>query len=131
MKSGRRERECYRKVLQAQVCMRMHPSFASCANPVLSSPPREPQALADAGLEASQVHNVEVVGGTCRVPAVVRQLTDFFGREPSRTLNAKETVSRGCALQVGTATVSLLCTACVAWLRPAGGLSVTCAHADL
>lgn len=58
-----------------------------------------PQALADAGLEASQVANVEVVGGSTRVPALLRVLTDFFGREPSRTLNAKETVSRGCALQ--------------------------------
>lgn len=43
--------------------------------------------------------SVEVVGGSTRVPSVLRQLTDFFGREPSRTLNAKETVSRGCALQ--------------------------------
>lgn len=43
--------------------------------------------------------NVEVVGGSTRVPAVLRLLTEFFGREPSRTLNAKETVSRGCALQ--------------------------------
>ena len=63
----------------------------------LASPPH--QALADAGLEPGQVANVEVVGGTSRVPAVLRQLTEFFGREPSRTLNAKETVSRGCALQ--------------------------------
>ncbi|KAL4450109.1 hypothetical protein ABPG77_010778 [Micractinium sp. CCAP 211/92] len=57
------------------------------------------KALADAGLEPSQIANVEVVGGTTRVPAVLKQLTDFFGREPSRTLNAKETVARGCALQ--------------------------------
>ena len=57
------------------------------------------QALADAGREASQVANVEVVGGTTRVPMVLKQLTDLFGREPSRTLNSKETVSRGCALQ--------------------------------
>ena len=59
-----------------------------------------PQALADAGLEASQIAAVEVVGGTTRVPAVAQRLTDFFGGlEPSRTLNSKETVSRGCALQ--------------------------------
>ncbi|KAL4452428.1 hypothetical protein ABPG75_008090 [Micractinium tetrahymenae] len=57
------------------------------------------KALADAGLEPSQIANVEVVGGSTRVPAVLKQLTDFFGREPSRTLNAKETVARGCALQ--------------------------------
>lgn len=57
------------------------------------------KALTDAGLEASQVASVEVVGGSSRVPALLKTLTDFFGREPSRTLNAKETVSRGCALQ--------------------------------
>ncbi len=67
------------------------------ACPSCPAPPE--QALADAGLEPSQIANVEVVGGTTRVPAVLKQLTDFFGREPSRTLNAKETVSRGCALQ--------------------------------
>ncbi|KAI3438271.1 hypothetical protein D9Q98_000706 [Chlorella vulgaris] len=74
--------------------------FEEAATPVLDrllSPIK--QALADAGLEASQVSSVEVVGGSTRVPSVLRQLTDFFGREPSRTLNAKETVSRGCALQ--------------------------------
>lgn len=42
---------------------------------------------------------MEVVGGCTRVPALLKLLTDFFGREPSRTLNAKETVARGCALQ--------------------------------
>lgn len=67
--------------------------------PLVTAPQTHAQALAAAGLEPSQVASVEVVGGTSRVPAVLRQLTDFFGREPSRTLNAKETVSRGCALQ--------------------------------
>lgn len=57
------------------------------------------KALADAGLTVEQIANVEVVGGSTRVPAVQRLLTEFFGREPSRTLNAKETVARGCALQ--------------------------------
>lgn len=42
---------------------------------------------------------MEVVGGSTRVPALLRELTNFFGQEPSRTLNAKETVARGCALQ--------------------------------
>ena len=32
------------------------------------------------------------------MPALIKILKDFFGKEPSRTLNAKECVSRGCAL---------------------------------
>jgi heat shock 70kDa protein 4 len=57
------------------------------------------KAVKDAGLTVEQIDNVEVVGGSSRVPSVQRLLTEFFGREPNRTLNAKETVSRGCALQ--------------------------------
>ena len=81
----------------SQLCCPHSPQPAADALPPLS---HLPQALAAAGLEASQVAAVEVVGGTTRVPAVAQRLTDFFGGlEPSRTLNSKETVSRGCALQ--------------------------------
>ena len=57
------------------------------------------KALQDAGLTPDAVGTVEVVGGSTRVPSVLSLLTSFFGREPYRTLNAKETVARGCALQ--------------------------------
>ncbi|KAK2079079.1 hypothetical protein QBZ16_002769 [Prototheca wickerhamii] len=57
------------------------------------------RAVEGAGLTPEAVHSVEVVGGSSRVPAVLRLLTDYFGREPNRTLNATETVARGCALQ--------------------------------
>ncbi|GAB4818888.1 hypothetical protein N2152v2_005934 [Parachlorella kessleri] len=57
------------------------------------------KAVEAAGLTPEQVSAVELVGGSSRIPALQRILTTYFGREPSRTLNAKETVSRGCALQ--------------------------------
>lgn len=57
------------------------------------------QAVEAAGLTPEQVSAVELVGGCSRMPSVQRILAQYFGREPSRTLNAKETVSRGCALQ--------------------------------
>ena len=66
-------------------------------NPTLRYIP--PQAVEAAGLTPEQVSAVELVGGSSRIPALQRILTTYFGREPSRTLNAKETVSRGCALQ--------------------------------
>jgi molecular chaperone DnaK (HSP70) len=51
------------------------------------------------GLQASDISSVEVVGGSTRVPAVFNLVQDVFGMTPSRTLNAKEVVSRGAALQ--------------------------------
>jgi molecular chaperone DnaK (HSP70) len=42
---------------------------------------------------------VEVLGGSTRVPAVLRLLESVFGKVPSRTLHTKEVVSRGAALQ--------------------------------
>ncbi|PIA65092.1 hypothetical protein AQUCO_00100522v1 [Aquilegia coerulea] len=57
------------------------------------------RALSDAGLTVENVHSVEVVGSGSRVPAIIRILTEFFGKEPRRTMNASECVARGCALQ--------------------------------
>ncbi len=55
--------------------------------------------VADAGVTKEALASIEVVGGSSRVPAVVRAIAEYFGKEPSRTLNAKECVSRGAALQ--------------------------------
>lgn len=57
------------------------------------------KALAEAGLAAENIHTVEVVGSGSRVPAVIKILTEFFGKEPRRTMNASECVAKGCALQ--------------------------------
>lgn len=56
-------------------------------------------ALEQAGLKPEDIDSVELVGGSSRVPALFDLLKTFFGKEPSRTMNAKECVSRGCALQ--------------------------------
>ncbi|KAH7657359.1 Heat shock protein 70 family protein [Dioscorea alata] len=57
------------------------------------------KALAEAGLTLEKIHSVEVVGSGSRVPAIFRILTEFFRKEPRRTMNASECVARGCALQ--------------------------------
>ncbi|KAL9238640.1 hypothetical protein vseg_013036 [Gypsophila vaccaria] len=57
------------------------------------------KALAEAGLTNEQIHTVEVVGSGSRVPAIIKIMTDFFGKEPRRTMNASECVAKGCALE--------------------------------
>ncbi|KAK4751600.1 hypothetical protein SAY87_005082 [Trapa incisa] len=57
------------------------------------------KALVDARLSVESIHSIELVGSGSRIPAITKLLASFFGREPSRTLNASECVARGCALQ--------------------------------
>ncbi|XP_057459721.1 heat shock 70 kDa protein 15-like [Actinidia eriantha] len=57
------------------------------------------KALSEANLTVENIHSVEVVGSGSRVPAMLRILTEFFGKEPRRTMNASECVAKGCALQ--------------------------------
>ncbi|KAG9459291.1 hypothetical protein H6P81_003799 [Aristolochia fimbriata] len=57
------------------------------------------KALFEAGLTVENIHSVEIVGSGSRIPAVMRIITEFFGKEPRRTMNASECVARGCALQ--------------------------------
>ena len=49
-------------------------------------------------MSLEDVASVEVTGGSSRVPAIIGILKDAFHKEPSRTLNATEVISRGCAL---------------------------------
>ncbi len=59
------------------------------------------QALKDAGLEAKDVDEVVLVGGSTRIPMVQKAVTDFFGKEPHRGVNADEVVAIGAAVQAG------------------------------
>ncbi|KAJ0082524.1 hypothetical protein Patl1_11335 [Pistacia atlantica] len=57
------------------------------------------KALAETGHSVENNHMVEVVGSGSRVPSIMKILTEFFGKEPRRTMNASECVARGCALE--------------------------------
>jgi len=59
------------------------------------------QALSDAGLTASQINNVVLVGGQTRMPKVQDTLKQFFGREPVKGVNPDEAVALGAAIQAG------------------------------
>ncbi|GAA0183143.1 Hsp70 family chaperone [Lithospermum erythrorhizon] len=97
----------------AKACLRLR---AACEKlkKVLSANPEAPlnieclmdekdkpleNALSEAGLTPENIHSVEVVGSSSRVPAVMKILSEFFGKEPRRTMNASECVAKGCALQ--------------------------------
>jgi molecular chaperone DnaK len=56
-------------------------------------------ALRDAGLSASQIDEVIMVGGMTRMPKIVDTVKSFFGREPHRGVNPDEVVAVGAAIQ--------------------------------
>ena len=59
------------------------------------------QALADADLSVSDIHDVILVGGQTRMPMVQEQVTNFFGQEPRKDVNPDEAVALGAAVQAG------------------------------
>jgi len=59
------------------------------------------QALSDAGLTASQINDVILVGGQTRMPKVQDTLRQFFAREPAKGVNPDEAVALGAAIQAG------------------------------
>ncbi len=58
-------------------------------------------ALRDAGLNASEVDEVILVGGSIRIPTIQEVVKEFFGREPHRGVNPDEVVAVGAAIQGG------------------------------
>ncbi len=59
------------------------------------------QALADAGLDASKIDHVVLVGGMTRMPAVQEKVKELIGKEPHKGVNPDEVVAVGAALQAG------------------------------
>src|SRR5467141_1149101 len=58
-------------------------------------------ALKDAGLRASEINEVILVGGMTRMPKVIETVKQFFGKEPNRSVNPDEVVAIGAAIQAG------------------------------
>jgi molecular chaperone DnaK len=59
------------------------------------------KALADAGLKASEIDEVVLVGGMTRMPKVREAVKEFFGKEPHTGVNPDEVVAMGAAIQAG------------------------------
>jgi molecular chaperone DnaK len=59
------------------------------------------KVLADAGLQANQIDEVILVGGSTRVPMVLAKVEQFFGKKPNSSVNPDEAVAIGAAVQAG------------------------------
>lgn len=59
------------------------------------------KALADAGVKATAIDEVVLVGGQTRMPAVINKVKELFGKEPHKGVNPDEVVAIGAAIQAG------------------------------
>ncbi len=59
------------------------------------------KALADAGLSASDIDEIVLVGGMTRMPLVQQKVSEFFGKKPNQSVNPDEVVAMGAAIQGG------------------------------
>jgi len=58
-------------------------------------------ALKDAGISASEIDEIVMVGGMTRMPRVMSEVKNFFGKEPNKSVNPDEVVAMGAAIQAG------------------------------
>ena len=61
-------------------------------------------ALKDAGVKASEIDEVILVGGMTRMPKIIEKVKEFFGSDPHRGVNPDEVVASGAAIQAGVLT---------------------------
>ncbi|MGE0633543.1 MAG: molecular chaperone DnaK [Pseudobdellovibrionaceae bacterium] len=59
------------------------------------------KCMADAGMKASEIDEIVLVGGSTRVPLIQKKVKEFFGKEPNRSVNPDEVVAIGAAVQGG------------------------------
>ncbi len=58
-------------------------------------------ALKDAGVTANEIDEVVMVGGMTRMPKVIEEVKNFFGKDPNKSVNPDEVVAMGAAIQAG------------------------------
>ena len=68
---------------------------------ILRTMPPCKTALKDAGLTANEIDEVVMVGGMTRMPRVLAEVKNFFGKEPNKSVNPDEVVAMGAAIQAG------------------------------
>jgi molecular chaperone DnaK len=68
---------------------------------ILKTLPPCKTALKDAGLTANDIQEIVMVGGMTRMPKVLAEVKNFFGKEPNKSVNPDEVVAMGAAIQAG------------------------------
>ena len=68
---------------------------------ILKTLPPCKTALKDAGLTANDIDEIVMVGGMTRMPKVLAEVKNFFGKEPNKSVNPDEVVAMGAAIQAG------------------------------
>ena len=58
-------------------------------------------ALSDAGISANEIDEIVMVGGMTRMPRVLSEVKNFFGKDPNKSVNPDEVVAMGAAIQAG------------------------------
>uniref|UniRef100_A0A8C3KLG2 Heat shock 70 kDa protein 4L n=1 Tax=Calidris pygmaea TaxID=425635 RepID=A0A8C3KLG2_9CHAR len=91
--------ECFMNDLDVSSKMNRAQFEQLCAALLARVEPPLRAAMEQAKLQREDIYSIEIVGGATRIPAVKEQISNFFCKEISTTLNADEAVARGCALQ--------------------------------
>ncbi|NXI80889.1 HS74L protein, partial [Rhipidura dahli] len=91
--------ECFMNDLDVSSKMNRAQFEQLCAGLLARVEPPLRAAMDQAKLQREDIYSIEIVGGATRIPAVKEQISNFFCKEISTTLNADEAVARGCALQ--------------------------------
>uniref|UniRef100_A0A8C3I132 Heat shock protein family A (Hsp70) member 4 like n=1 Tax=Chrysemys picta bellii TaxID=8478 RepID=A0A8C3I132_CHRPI len=91
--------ECFMDDLDVSSKMNRAQFEQLCAPLLAKVEPPLRTVMDQAKLQREDISSIEIVGGATRIPAVKEQITRFFGKDISTTLNADEAVARGCALQ--------------------------------
>jgi molecular chaperone DnaK len=73
-------------------------------------------ALQDAGISASEIDEVILVGGSTRIPLVQEKVSNFFGRKPNRSVNPDEVVALGLRFKVVSWQKMSLLATCFCWM---------------
>jgi len=68
---------------------------------ILKTLPPCKTALKDAGLTANEIDEIVMVGGMTRMPRVLAEVKNFFGKDPNKSVNPDEVVAMGAAIQAG------------------------------
>uniref|UniRef100_A0A8C3M0Y2 Heat shock protein family A (Hsp70) member 4 like n=1 Tax=Chrysolophus pictus TaxID=9089 RepID=A0A8C3M0Y2_CHRPC len=91
--------ECFMNDLDVSSKMNRAQFEQLCAALLSRVEPPLRAAMEQARLQREDIYSIEIVGGATRIPAVKEQISNFFCKEISTTLNADEAVARGCALK--------------------------------